>query len=55
LQAERSGIAIDAQSLSMLLTLASKILPPISRQPGDAFFLANTRDVYAATATALLM
>ena len=28
------------------------IMPPISRQQGDAFFLANTRDVYAATATA---
>ena len=52
LQAERSGITIDAQSLSMPLTLASKIMPPISRQQGDAFFLANTRDVYAATATA---
>lgn len=52
LQAERSGITIDAQSLSMPLTLASKIMPPISRQQGDAFFLANTRDVYTATATA---
>ena len=52
LQAERSGITIDAGSLSMPLTLASKIMPPISRQQGDAFFLANTRDVYAATATA---
>ena len=27
-------------------------MPPISRQQGDAFFLANTCDVYAATATA---
>lgn len=52
LQAERSGITIDAQSLSTPLTLASKIMPPISRQQGDAFFLANTRDVYTATATA---
>ena len=52
LQAERSGITIDAHSLSMPLTLASKIMPPISRQQGDAFFLANTRDVYTATATA---
>jgi len=48
----RDGLNLDAQALSPLMTVFGKLLPPTSREQGDAYWLQSTRDVHVPTAAA---
>jgi nitroreductase len=52
LQQHRDGITMDAMGASPILRAAAKILPPLSHERNDAFWLKATRDVHVATAGA---
>ena len=50
-QRHRDGITIDANVTEPLLRAAAKMLPPLSRERSDRFWLTATRDTFVATAT----
>lgn len=52
LQQERDGITLDAQGGSFLIRALGKILPPLSHERNDQFWLSATKDVHTATAAA---
>ncbi|OLC58444.1 MAG: hypothetical protein AUH77_03275 [Candidatus Rokubacteria bacterium 13_1_40CM_4_69_39] len=49
-QRHRDGITIDANLTDPLMRVAAKMLPPLSRERSDRFWLAATRDTFVATA-----
>src|SRR2546427_1149681 len=50
-QRHRDGITIDENVTEPLLRAAAKMLPPLSRERSDRFWLTATRDTFVATAT----
>jgi hypothetical protein len=51
-QAKRDGLTVDAQGDSPVFRAVAKILPPLSLERIDQFWLAATRDTHVATAAA---
>ncbi|WP_024286595.1 hypothetical protein [Cellulomonas sp. KRMCY2] len=49
---QMDGLTLDCQALPALTELAAKMLPPVSRQRGDATWVQMTREVHTATARA---
>ncbi|WP_078552028.1 hypothetical protein [Bacillus alkalicellulosilyticus] len=52
IQEQRDGITLDAQGGSFFIRAVGKILPPLSREKNDQFWLSATKDVQTATASA---
>lgn len=50
MQKSRDGITLDAQGESFFIRAMGKILPPLSHQKNDQFWVAATRDRHTATA-----
>ena len=51
-QTHRDGLTVDGQTFDELTRLGAKMLPDVSRQESDAFFVKTTREVLVATAPA---
>ncbi|MCM3761572.1 hypothetical protein M3212_12325 [Alkalihalobacillus oceani] len=51
-QQSRDGITLDAQGESFFIRAIGKMLPPLSRERNDQFWLNATRDRHTATAAA---
>ncbi len=51
-QEKRDGLTVDAQGDSAVFRAVAKILPPLSLERIDQFWLAATRDTHVATAPA---
>jgi len=49
-QRYRDGITVDANITSPVRRAVAKMLPPLSREAGDQFWLAATRETFVATA-----
>lgn len=52
LQKYRDGVTLDAQGGSSFIRAAGKILPPLSDEKNDQFWLASTKNTHVATASA---
>jgi hypothetical protein len=52
IQQKRDGLTVDAQALPAWMRAAAKVLPPVSREQSDQFWLKSTREVQVATAAA---
>jgi hypothetical protein len=52
IERHRDGLTLDAQGMSPVLLSVAKLLPASSRAAGDAFWVAQTRDVHTRTAAA---
>ncbi|NOY55557.1 MAG: hypothetical protein GXP34_06175 [Actinobacteria bacterium] len=52
IQAQRDGITLDAQGMSVLRTAIAKMLPAGSRQRNDDYWLMALRDTQVVTAAA---
>ncbi|CAG9623484.1 Acg family FMN-binding oxidoreductase [Sutcliffiella rhizosphaerae] len=52
IQEERDGITLDAQGGSNLIRAFGKILPPLSHEKNDQFWLSATQSTHTATAMA---
>lgn len=52
IQDERDGITLDAQGSSFLIRALGKILPPMSHERNNQFWLSSTKNTHTATATA---
>ncbi|MBC5636230.1 hypothetical protein H8S33_05230 [Ornithinibacillus sp. BX22] len=50
IQEQRDGITLDAQGSSFLIRMLGKILPPMSHERNDQFWLSSTESVHTATA-----
>ncbi|TSB47711.1 twin-arginine translocation signal domain-containing protein [Alkalicoccobacillus porphyridii] len=52
IQDERDGITLDAQGGSFFIRTLGKLLPPLSHEKNNEFWLASTKDTQTATAAA---
>lgn len=52
IQQERDGITLDAQGGSAFIRTVGKLLPPLSHEKNNEFWLASTKDTQTATALA---
>ncbi|MGN8647358.1 Acg family FMN-binding oxidoreductase [Gracilibacillus sp. HCP3S3_G5_1] len=50
IQEERDGITLDAQGSSFFIRSLGKILPPMSHESNNQFWLSSTKKVHTATA-----
>lgn len=51
IQAERDGITLDAQGGSIFIRTLGKLLPPLSHEQNNDFWLSSTKDTQTATAS----
>ena len=52
IQKERDGVTLDAQGGSFLIRAIGKLLPPLSHEKNNQFWLSSTKDIHTATAAA---
>ena len=52
IQKERDGVTMDAQGGSFLLRAIGKVLPPLSHEKNNQFWLSSTKEIHTATAAA---
>lgn len=49
----RDGVTLDTAGLSPMMVAASKMLPDVSTETADAYWLSNTKDIHVGTAPVL--